>query len=39
MDFVIVEGFKRSSLPKIVMGDIDVSNMLHRVDLRDLNDA
>ena len=39
MDFVIVEGFKSSSLPKIVLGDIDVSNMLHRVTLKDLNDA
>lgn len=39
MDFVIVEGFKSSSLPKIVLGDIDVSNMLQRVALSDLNDA
>ncbi|MGA9099814.1 MAG: molybdopterin-guanine dinucleotide biosynthesis protein B [Methanotrichaceae archaeon] len=39
MDFVIVEGFKHSGLPKIVLGDIDVPNMLHRVALSDLNDA
>lgn len=39
MDFVIVEGFKHSSLPKFVLGDIDVPNMLHRVALSDLNDA
>ncbi len=39
MDFVVVEGFKSSDLPKIVLGDIDVSNMLHRVALQDLNEA
>lgn len=39
MDFVIVEGFKSSSLPKIVLGNIDVPNMLQRVDLHDLNGA
>ena len=39
MDFVIVEGFKSSNLPKIVLGDIDVPNLLHRVALQDLNDV
>ncbi|MFB3764656.1 MAG: molybdopterin-guanine dinucleotide biosynthesis protein B [Methanotrichaceae archaeon] len=39
MDFAIVEGFKSSDLPKIVLGDIDVSNMLHRVALQDLSEA
>lgn len=38
MDFVIVEGFKTSSLPKIVLGNINVSNVVRRVDLHDLND-
>ncbi len=39
MEFVVVEGFKHSSLPKIVLGDVDVPNMLARVNLSDLNDA
>ena len=39
MDFVIVEGFKSSSLPKIVLGNIDVTNMLERVALSDLNEG
>lgn len=39
MDFVIVEGFKHSGLPKIVLGNIDVPNTIHRMSLLDLNDA
>lgn len=32
VDYAIVEGFKRSGLPKIVLGGIDVPNTLARVD-------
>jgi molybdopterin-guanine dinucleotide biosynthesis protein MobB len=39
MDFAVVEGFKHSRLPKIVLGGIDVPNMLCNVNLSDLNDA
>lgn len=39
MDFVIVEGFKTSGLPKIVLGNIDVPNMLRRINLSDLNNS
>ena len=38
MDYVIVEGFKHSHLAKIVMGDIEVPNMVRRVRLADLNE-
>ena len=38
MDFVVVEGFKTSLLPKIVMADIDVPNILKRVDISDLDE-
>jgi molybdopterin-guanine dinucleotide biosynthesis protein MobB len=39
MDFVVVEGFKKSMLPKIVMSsDIDVPNALKRVDLSELDE-
>jgi len=38
MDFAVVEGFKKSLLPKIVMADIDVQNALKRVDLSDLDE-
>ena len=38
MDFVVVEGFKTSLLPKIVMADIDVPNALKRVDISDLDE-
>jgi molybdopterin-guanine dinucleotide biosynthesis protein len=36
MDYAVVEGFKHSSLPKIVMGDIDVDNALRRVSVEEL---
>lgn len=32
VDYAIVEGFKRSGLPKIVLGGIEVPNALVRVD-------
>jgi molybdopterin-guanine dinucleotide biosynthesis protein MobB len=38
MDYVVVEGFKQSSLPKIVMADIDVPNTLRSVKVSDIND-
>ncbi|HNX40533.1 MAG TPA: molybdopterin-guanine dinucleotide biosynthesis protein B [Methanothrix sp.] len=38
VDYAIVEGFKHSSLPKIVMGDIEVDNVLRRVRLEDISE-
>jgi molybdopterin synthase catalytic subunit len=38
MDYVVVEGFKQSRLPKIVMADIDVPNTLRKVKVSDIND-
>ncbi len=38
MDFAVVEGFKQSGLPKIVMADIDVPNTLRRVSVSEVND-
>ncbi|MDM7913506.1 MAG: molybdopterin-guanine dinucleotide biosynthesis protein B [Methanotrichaceae archaeon] len=38
MDFAVVEGFKQSSLPKIVMADIDVPNTLRKVKVSEVND-
>ncbi len=37
MDFVIVEGFKHSNLPKIVLGGIEVPNALRELDISKLN--
>lgn len=39
MDYVVVEGFKHSSLPKIVMADIEVTNAVRRVQLAQVNEA
>ncbi len=39
MDYAVVEGFKNSSLSKIVMADIDVSNMVRRVRLSEVDEA
>ena len=39
VDYAVVEGFKRSSLPKIVMGDIEVTNVMRRVKLADVDEA
>lgn len=38
MDFVVVEGFKQSGMPKIVMADIDVPNTLRKVKVSEVND-
>jgi len=37
MDYVVVEGFKHSSLPKFVMADIEVPNCLRKVMLSELD--
>ncbi len=39
MDYAVVEGFKNSSLLKIVMADIEVPNMVRRVILSEVDDA
>lgn len=39
MDFVVVEGFKQSNLPKIVLGGIKVSNALRELNAPVLDDA
>lgn len=39
VDYAVVEGFKHSSLPKIVMADIDVPNMVRRVSLNDVDEG
>ena len=39
MDFTIVEGFKQSSLPKIVLGGIRVSNAIRELNIEDIDEA
>jgi molybdopterin-guanine dinucleotide biosynthesis protein MobB len=39
MDYAVVEGFKHSSLPKIVMADIEVTNAVRRVRLAEVDEA
>jgi molybdopterin synthase catalytic subunit len=39
MDYVVVEGFKSSDLPKIVMADIDVSHAVRKVKLAEVDEA
>ena len=39
VDYVVVEGFKYSSLPKIVMADIEVPNAVRNVRLAEVNEA
>lgn len=39
MDYVVVEGFKHSNLPKIVMADIVVTNAVRKVMLADVDEA
>ena len=39
MDYAVVEGFKNSSLPKIVMADIEVPNMVRKVTLPEVNEV
>jgi molybdopterin synthase catalytic subunit len=38
VDYAVVEGFKHSRLPKIVMADIDVPNMVRRVMLAEIGE-
>jgi molybdopterin synthase catalytic subunit len=37
VDYAVVEGFKHSNLPKIVMGDIEVDNALRRVRVEEIS--
>jgi molybdopterin synthase catalytic subunit len=39
LDYVVVEGFKHSDLPKIVLGGIDVSNTVRELDISKLDEA
>ena len=39
VDYVVVEGFKHSSLPKIVMADIEATNVVRRVKLAQVDEA
>lgn len=39
LDYVIVEGFKHSDLPKIVLGGIDVPNTVRELDISELGEA
>jgi molybdopterin synthase catalytic subunit len=39
MDFAVVEGFKHSLLPKIVLGGIKAPNTLRQVRIAELDDA
>lgn len=39
VNYAVVEGFKHSSLPKIVMGDIEVTNVMRRVKLAEVDEA
>ncbi len=39
VNYVLVEGFKHSTLPKIVMGDIEVTNAVRRVRLEEVDEA
>ena len=38
MDYAVVEGFKHSRLPKIVMADIEVPNAVRRVRLDEVDE-
>jgi molybdopterin synthase catalytic subunit len=38
VNFAIVEGFKASTLPKIVLGEIEVSNCIRKVDVLEMDD-
>ncbi len=38
VDYAVVEGFKHSHLPKIVMAEIDVPNMVRRVMLAEIDE-
>lgn len=39
VEYCVVEGFKHSSLPKIVMADIEVTNVVRRVWLAQVDEA
>ncbi len=39
VDYAVVEGFKYCNLPKILMSDLDVSNVLKKVKLSELNES
>jgi molybdopterin-guanine dinucleotide biosynthesis protein MobB len=39
VDYAVVEGFKHSNLPKIVMGDIEVTNVVRKVLLAQVNET
>ena len=39
MDYAVVEGFKHSRLPKIVMADIEVPNALRKVKISEIDDT
>lgn len=39
VDYAVMEGFKNSSLPKIVMADIEVPNMVRKVILSEVDEA
>ncbi|MDD1749306.1 MAG: molybdopterin-guanine dinucleotide biosynthesis protein B [Methanothrix sp.] len=39
VDYAVVEGFKHSSLPKIVMADIEVTNVVRKVKLAQVDGA
>jgi molybdopterin-guanine dinucleotide biosynthesis protein MobB len=39
MDFVVVEGFKQSNLPKIVLGGIKVPNTIREMNIAELDQA
>jgi molybdopterin-guanine dinucleotide biosynthesis protein MobB len=38
VDYAVVEGFKHSNLPKVVMGDIEVANAVLRVKLDEVDE-
>lgn len=39
MDYAIVEGFKSSNLPKIVLGGIEAPNVVKRIEISHFDDA
>jgi len=39
VEYAVVEGFKHSLLPKIVMADIEATNVVRRVRLAEVNEA
>ncbi|VVB63254.1 Molybdopterin guanine dinucleotide synthesis protein B [uncultured archaeon] len=39
LDYVVVEGFKHSNLPKIVLGEIKVPGTMRELDISELDEA